>query len=158
MKLFCLKVVCDYKAQFEFQMRFPLPFKDWRAHSILLLRYDTGRRRIEWEVWRWASTPETNESMAALSQTRAAMLWSVTQKYDLSKPPLVTSGPTLPSNLWEEQGISSETQIEPYNCKPLSSKIASSWCIWTQLDLTPWLPFSLICLLSPDHNWHIYVL
>ena len=36
----------------------------------------------------------TDESIVALSQTRAAMLWSVTQKYDLSKPPLVTSGPT----------------------------------------------------------------
>ena len=85
MKLFCLKVMCEYKAQFELQLRFHLPFVDWRAHSMLLFWYNTGRRRIEWEVWRWFSTPGTDESMAALSQTRAAMLWSVKQKYDPSK-------------------------------------------------------------------------
>ena len=85
MKLFALKVICEYQAQIEFRMRFPLPFVDWRVHSILLLRYHTGRRRIEWEVWRFISTPGTDESMAALSQTRAAMLWSVKQKYDPSK-------------------------------------------------------------------------
>ena len=84
MKLFCLKVMCEYKAQFELRLRFPLPFLDWRAHSMLLFQYNTGRR-IEWEVWRWISTPGTDESMAALSQTRAAMLWSVKQKYDPSK-------------------------------------------------------------------------
>ena len=66
-------------------MRVPLSVIDWRACSFLLLRYHTGKRRIEWEVWRWISTPGTDESMAALSQTRAAMLWSVKQKYDPSK-------------------------------------------------------------------------
>ena len=81
MKLFGLKVICEYQAQIEFRMWFPLPFVDWRAHSILLLRYHTGRRRIEWEVWRRISTPGTEESMGALSQTREAMLWSVKQKY-----------------------------------------------------------------------------
>ena len=75
----------DYSVTIELQMRFPLPVIDWRARSFLLLRYHTGRRRIEWEVWRWISTPGTDKSMAALSQTRAAMLWSVKQKYDPSK-------------------------------------------------------------------------
>ena len=89
MKLFGLKVICDYQAQIEFRMRFPLPFVDWRACSILLLRYHTGRRRIEWEVWRWNSTPGTDDSMAALRQTRAAMLWSVKQKYDPSSKSLI---------------------------------------------------------------------
>ena len=93
-------------------MRFPLPFMDWRAHSILLLRYHTRRRRIEWEVWRFISTPGTDESMAALSQTRAAMLWSVKQKYDPSK----------------------------------------------SLRFNPLITLSLIFVLSPNHNWHIYVL
>ena len=36
-------------------------------------------------MWRLISTPGTDKSMAALSQTRAAMLWSVKQKYDPSK-------------------------------------------------------------------------
>ena len=81
MKLFGLKVILDYQTQIEFRMRFPLPFVDWRAHSILLRRYHTGRR-IEWEVSSRNSTPGTDENMAALSQTRAAMLWSVKQKYD----------------------------------------------------------------------------
>ena len=66
----------------EIGLRVPLPLIDCRAHSLLLFQYNTGRRRIEWEVWRWISTPGTDESMAALSQTRAAMLWSVKQKYD----------------------------------------------------------------------------
>ena len=52
MKLFGFKVICDYQAQIEFRMWFPLPFIDWKAHSMLLLRYHTRRRRIEWEVWR----------------------------------------------------------------------------------------------------------
>ena len=89
-----LIIKIDYNVTLEVRMCFPLPVIDWMAHSVLLPRYNTGRKRIEWEVWRWISTPGTDESMAALSQTRAAMLWSVTQKYDLSKPPLVTSGPT----------------------------------------------------------------
>ena len=85
MKLFSVKVTVLYETQFELKMRVPLPFIDWRVRSILLFKFNTGRRRIEWEVWRWISTPGTDESMAALSQTRAAMLWSVKQKYDPSK-------------------------------------------------------------------------
>ena len=85
MKLFSLKVTFLYETQFELKMRVPLPFIDWRACSILLFKFNTGRMRIEWEVWRWISTPGTDEGMAALSQTRAAMLWSVKQKYDPSK-------------------------------------------------------------------------
>ena len=52
MKLFGLILKVDYNATLEVRMCVPLPVIDWRAHSILLLRYNTGRRRIEWEVWR----------------------------------------------------------------------------------------------------------
>ena len=81
-----IRVLADFSVTIELQMRVPLPVIDWRARSFLL-RYHTGRRRIEWEVWRWISTPGTDKSMAALSQTRAAMVWSVKQKYDPSKSP-----------------------------------------------------------------------
>ena len=46
------KVALDYWARVELQMHFHLPVIDWKGHSFLLLRYDTGRRRLEWEVWR----------------------------------------------------------------------------------------------------------
>ena len=85
MKLLSLIFTIDYHATFEVRLRVPLPVTDWRVRSLFLFRYNTGRRRIEWEVWRFISKPGTDESMAALSQTRAAMLWSVKQKYDPSK-------------------------------------------------------------------------
>jgi len=52
MKLLGLIVTIDYHPAFEVRMRVPLPVIDWRGHSILLFRYNTGKRRIEWEVWR----------------------------------------------------------------------------------------------------------
>ena len=52
MRLFKFKVALDYHAQVELRMHIHLPVIDWKGRSFLLLRYDTGRRRIEWEVWR----------------------------------------------------------------------------------------------------------
>ena len=52
MRLFSAKVTVLYEAQFELKMWVPLPFIDWRARSILLFKFNTGKRRIEWEVWR----------------------------------------------------------------------------------------------------------
>ena len=52
MRLFNIKVAIDYRARIELKMHFHLPVIDWKGRSFLLLRYDTGRRRIEWEVWR----------------------------------------------------------------------------------------------------------
>ena len=52
MKLFGLIMKVDYAATIEVRMRCPLPVIDWKAHSLLLFRYNTGKRRIEWEVWK----------------------------------------------------------------------------------------------------------
>ena len=52
MNMFMFKVALDYRARVELRMHFHLPVIDWKGHSFLLLRYDTGRRRLEWEVWR----------------------------------------------------------------------------------------------------------
>ena len=97
MKLFGLILKVDYNSTLEVRIWVPLPVIDWRAHPILLLRYNTGRRRIEWEVWRWISTPGTDESMATLSQTRATMLRSVKQKYH---PPKSLIWPFAPLFYW----------------------------------------------------------
>ena len=52
MNMFMFKVALDYRARVELRMHFHLPVIDWKGRSFLLLRYDTGRRRLEWEVWR----------------------------------------------------------------------------------------------------------
>ena len=51
MRPFGIRVTIDMNFKFELRMQFPLPVLDWRGHSILLLRFQRGRR-IEWEVWR----------------------------------------------------------------------------------------------------------
>ena len=61
MKLLGLIVKVDYNTTFEVRLRVPLPVIDWRGCSILLFRYNTGRKRIEWEVWRWISTPRAGQ-------------------------------------------------------------------------------------------------
>ena len=52
MRLFGFKLKLEYKVTLEVRLRFPLPVIDWKACSVLLLRYSTGRRRIQWEVMR----------------------------------------------------------------------------------------------------------
>ena len=44
MKLFGVKMTILYETQIELRMRVPLPFIVWTAHSILLFKYNTGRR------------------------------------------------------------------------------------------------------------------
>ena len=61
MMLFGIKVALDLRVTFELRMQIPLPVIDWRGHSILLLKFQKGRR-IEWEVWRWISTPQAGQS------------------------------------------------------------------------------------------------
>ena len=58
---FGIRVFGDYSVTIELWMRFHLPVIDWKGRSFLLLRYQTGRRRIEWEVWRWISTPRAGQ-------------------------------------------------------------------------------------------------
>ena len=82
MRPFGITVTLDLKVTFELRMRIPLPVIDWRGHSILLLRFQRGRR-IEWEVWRWASTPRAGQGskprlrpwLAAL--VSKAKIWSL---------------------------------------------------------------------------------
>ena len=84
MNMFMFKVALDYRARVELQMHFHLPVIDWKGRSFLLLRYDTGRRRLEWEVWRWISTPRTGQGSKPRPLDLGLLPWSVKQKYDPS--------------------------------------------------------------------------
>ena len=48
--------------------------------------------------------------------------------------------------------------VEPFHVNNLRNFIEKDLCMTRQQSLNPLIALSLICLLSPDHNWHIYVL
>ena len=103
--------------------------------------------------------------------------WPVTEKY-LSKPPLVTVEPQAAEGLRMSRIILATFSFA-FTLSSISRSSVMKWLRYFLLEIvkktkSPWnrclsmteirpgfnplIALSLICLLSPNHNWHIYVL
>ena len=136
MKLFEVKL--ELKAKVELAVFIPptlWPTAAWGSQRMTVLRLEHGKV-FRWEFW-WMLAIRVGLARAGSPGLGLGLLpWPVTQKYDLSKPPLLTSGPTPPQASVGDRVGGIIIANSSFSLSSTFNSTASWWSVWDLTDLS----------------------